>query len=372
MADQPETPKILEELSKGSANAGARTSRQQAKARRRFLLVLGLFTPMLAGVLYLAYQQSLLQENISNISNENDRLTQTLTIQNQQISQLQSQLQDQLEAPPAVVDIDDTVVREVEANLNAEILQLQQQLGDLQSQQNTSEVQTNFDWKLLEAEFLLRLANQKLQLEGDVSSALILLQDADEALVDSGNNSVFAVRQAIAGNLSSLRNTEVVDTEGIYIRLANLVSSVDQIDLLGSMRENFESRRSAESTPVDIGAEADSFIDSTYDFLSSIFVWREWEENPSAMLAPGQESNIKQSLRLMLEQAQYAMVSKDAELYSRSLANSKAWLERYAVTQTAAGQAMLEELNDLSGVNIKPMLPTVEDSLALISQLTPD
>lgn len=180
------------------------------------------------------------------------------------------------------------------------------------------------------------------------------------------------MRQAIAGNLSSLRNTEVVDTEGIYIRLANLVSSVDQIDLLGSMRENFESRRSAESTPVDIGAEADSFIDSTYDFLSSIFVWREWEENPSAMLAPGQESNIKQSLRLMLEQAQYAMVSKDAELYSRSLANSKAWLERYAVTQTAAGQAMLEELNDLSGVNIKPMLPTVEDSLALISQLTPD
>lgn len=372
MADQPETPKILEELSKGSANAGARTSRQQAKARRRFLLVLGLFLPMLAGVLYLAYQQSLLQENINNISSENERLNQTVTSQDVQIAQLQSQLQEQLQASPEPIEIDDSAVREVEANLNAELLQLQQQLTELQNQQASTEVQTNLDWKLLEAEFLLRLANQKLQLEGDIGSALVLLQDADNALVESGNNGVFSVRQAIAGNLSSLRSSEVVDTEGIYIRLSNLVARVDEIDLLGSMRENFESRRSAESAPVDIGADADGFVDSTYEFLSSIFVWREWEENPSAMLAPGQESNIKQSLRLMFEQAQYALVSQDAELYGRSLANAKAWMDRYAVTQTTTGQAMLEELNDLSRIDIKPNLPSIENSLMLINQLTPD
>ncbi len=90
------------------------------------------------------------------------------------------------------------------------------------------------------------------------------------------------------------------------------------------------------------------------------------------MLAPGQESTIKQSLRLMLEQAQYAMASKDTELYLRSLSSSKAWLQRYAVTETAVGLAMLEEINELSSIDISPSLPSLEGSLSSIEQLTPD
>ena len=74
----------------------------------------------------------------------------------------------------------------------------------------------------------------------------------------------------------------------------------------------------------------------------------------------------------MLEQAQYAMVSQDTELYLRSLSNSKAWLERYAVTETAAGQAMIEEIDELSSIEISPSLPPLDSSLTLIGQLTPD
>ncbi|NKB34499.1 MAG: hypothetical protein GKR91_15510 [Pseudomonadales bacterium] len=368
MSDQSETPKILEELSKGSAKASSRTSRQQKKARRRFLLVLAFFVPVFGGVVYVGYQQYLLQQNISSITSENQQLGLTVANQNSLISQLQEQLQ----APPEPVEIDDTAVREVESALNAEISQLQQQLLELQSQQTSAVVQPNLDWKLIEAEFLLRLANQKLQLEADVGSAILLLEDADTTLVESGNNAVFAARQSIANDLSLLRGTEIVDREGIFIRLSNLTNRIDQIDLLGSMRENFENRRSTQSTQVDIGAEPSGFIDSTYDFLSSIFVWREWEENPAAMLAPGQESTIKQSLRLMLEQAQYAMASKDTELYLRSLSSSKAWLQRYAVTETAVGLAMLEEINELSSIDISPSLPSLEGSLSSIEQLTPD
>lgn len=368
MADQPETPKILEELSQGSAKAGSRTSRQQKKARRRFLLVLALFSPVLAGIVYLGYQQYLLQQNISSISTENQQLSQTVANQNALIGQLQEQLQ----APAEPVEIDDSAIREVEAILNAEIATLQQQLMELQSQQATPAAQPNLDWKLLEAEFLVRLANQKLQLESDVASALLLLEDADSALLESGNNAIFSARQSIASDQSRLRSLDVVDREGIYIRLSNLIDQIDQIDLLGSMRENLENRRTVESAPVEIRADTGGFIDSTYDFLSSVFVWREWEENPAAMLAPGQESNIKQSLRLMIEQAQFAMVSQDAELYARSLANSKSWLERYAVTETAVGQAMSTEFDELSAIDISPSLPSLETSLNLIAELTPD
>ena len=370
MADQPETPKILDELSKGSAKAGGRTSRQQKNARRRFMLVLALFVPILGGVVYLGYQQYLQQQSLANLTAENQQLSQTVSSQDSELGQLREQLAE----PTPPVEIDDSAVREIEANLNAEIEQLQQQLVQMQAQAEEAPVaeQVNLDWKILEAEFLLRMANQKLQLEADINSAVLLLEDADESLIESGNNSVLNVRRSVANDLSLLRSTELVDTEGIYIRLSNLSNRVEEIDLLGSMRENFESRRSEDSTPVEIGAGTNSFVDSTYDFLSSIFVWRKWEENPAAMLVPGQETTIKQSLRLMLEQAQYAMFSQDQQLYSRSLANSKAWLERYAVTDTAVGQAMLVELNELGSIDINPSLPSLENSLSLIAQLTQD
>ena len=368
MADQPETPKILEELSKASAKAGSRKSRQQKNARLRFLLVLALFAPVAAGIAYVGYQQYQLQQNISSITTKNQQLSQTVANQNSLISQLQ----EQLAAPLEPFEIDDAAVREVESVLNAEIASLQQQLQELQSQPDIPITQPNLDWKLLEAEFLIRMANQKLQLEGDVTSAVLLLQDADASIVESGNSSVFAVRQSIASDLSLLLGAELVDREGIFITLSNLTNRIDQIDLLGSMRENFENRHNIESVPVEIGAQPNGFIDSTYDFLSSIFVWRKWEEKPAAMLAPAQESAVKQSLHLMLGQAQYAMVTQDRELYRRSLSNSRAWLQRFAVTESAVGQTMLGELNELSRIDVSPSLPNLGNSLSLISQLILD
>ena len=368
MADKPKTPKILEELSQGSAKAGGHSSRQQQNARRRFLVVVALFVPLLGGAVYLGYQQYLLQQSLAKLTNENQQLSQIVSNQNSELSQLR----EEFAAPIPSAEIDDSMVREVEATLNSEIEKLQQQLVQIQTQEPAAAEQVNLDWKILEAEFLMRMANQKLQLEADIKSAILLLEDAEESLIESGNNSVLRLRRSLANDLSMLRGIEVVDTEGIYIRLSNLTNRVEGIDLMGSMRKNFESRRSEESTAVEIKPNASSFVDLTYDFLSSIFVWQKWEENPAATLVPGQETNIKQSLRLTLEQAQYALFSPDQELYSYSLANSKAWLERYAVTDTAVGQTMLTELNELSSININPSLPTLEGSLSLIAQLTQD
>ena len=370
MADKPETPKILDELSKASAKAGGLNSKKQQNARRRFMLVVALFVPILGGVVYLAYQQYLLQQSLANLSNENQQLSQTVSSQNLELGQLR----DQLAAPTPAVAIDDSAVREIEATLNAEIEQLRQQIVQMQAQSAETAIteEVNLDWKILEAEFLMRMANQKLQLEADINSAILLLEDADESLLESDSNSVLSVRRSLANDLSQLRSTDLVDTEGITVRLSNLSNRVEEIDLLGSMRENFESRRIAESTAIGIGADAGSFVDSTFNFLSSIFVWRKWEENPAAMLVPGQETTIKQSLRLVLEQAQYAMISQDQQLYSRSLTNAKAWFERYAVTDSTVGQAMLVELNELSNIDINPSLPSLASSLTLIAQLTQD
>ena len=203
-----------------------------------------------------------------------------------------------------------------------------------------------------------------------MATATAQLERADQALLDSGSANVFAVRQAIATELQQLRNIEELDREGVYLQLDNLLAEMQGIDLLNSMRTDFESRRNAESQPLTLGTDANGYLESSLKFLSSIFVWRKWEETPQAMLAPGQDELIKQNLRLMLEQAQLALLMRDNALYQQAMAKSQNWFQRYAVTDSEQGRAIAASLSQLGGYDINPILPGLSQSLSLINQLT--
>lgn len=368
MTEKAETPKILDEISKSnSAKAGNRTSRKQQKARRRFIIVILILLPIVAGVLFLAYQQLSLQSQLLQFELENKELTDNLEQQSALLRQLE-QVQQQV---PEAVAVDDSTVRELESALLQKIDQLTMQLADLQTQQlQLANNEANQEWKVLEAEYLIGIAAQKLQLEGDIATAIAQLQHADQALLDSGGSNVFAVRQAIASELQQLRNVEVLDREGIYLQLGGLIVEIENIDLLSSMQAEFENRRNAESQPLRLGADANNTLDSTLEFLGSIFVLRKWEETPQAILEPGQDELIKQSLRLMLEQAQLALLMRDNGLYQQAIAKSRDWFQRYAVTDSEQGRALSASLEQLGGYDIDPVLPVLTQSLSLINQLT--
>ena len=366
MTEKSETPKILDEISKSNtAKATSRSTRKQQTARRRFAVVIILLLPIVAGVLFLAYQQISLQSTLAELELENQRLNQNLATQGEQLAQIgQAQL-----VAPEPIEFDDSSVRELESALTSEIDRLTAQLANIQATQLSTSNATDRAWKILEGQYLISIANQKLSLEDDVVTAISQLEIADQALVDSGSSSVFAVRQAIASDLQKLRNIEVLDREGIYLRLDNLLAEMENIDLLNSMRTEFENRRNAESQPLQLGSDANSLLDSSLEFLGSIFVWREWEETPEAMLAPGQDDLIKQNLRLMLEQAQLALLMRDNSLYQQALAKSQDWFQRYAITDSIQGQALTSELSQLRSIDIDPLLPALSQSLSLINQL---
>ena len=367
MEELPETPRILDDIAKSNAAKGKGASpRQQQNARRRFVIVVILFLPILGGVGFLAYQQFQLQDQLAIFQNENQQLTLAIAAQDSQIQQFQQQL----EEPQQPVPVDDSSVQALESSVNRELLTLRQQFAALQSSSSVPEQEPDFGWKILEAEYFLGLANQKLQLEGDRNSAIQLLENADAALLESGNANVFATRQAISNSLTELRDIQPLDREGVYLRIGNLATRAANINLLSSMRENFESRRNAASTSLETGTNSGGIIDSALNFLGSVFVWRDWEDTPEAMLVPGQEAFIKQNLQLMLEQARLALLMRDESLYQSSLADARAWMQRYAVTDTAIGQTILVELDELAAITINPALPGLNQPLRLVRQLS--
>ena len=368
-ASAGDTAKVLDELaSKNKPKSGSKPRRTTSrKTQSPAVLFIVLLLPILAAALYVAYQQFLMRDTVVQLQQANQQLTTTLQNQTVTLSDLEQQLAQQMAAPPQV---DTGPLRETETALRNEIQRLEQQLSRLESQQVSVNAAPDFGWKLEEAAYLVTLASQKLQLEADIAGAISLLQSADVALTESEQPGIFNARQAIADDLTSLQALTPMDRDGLYLRLHALSNSAANINLLTSMRQSFENRRNSDSTPLTVTETENSVVDATLEFLGEVFIWREWDERPEAMLASGQEAVIKQNLSLHFKQAQLALLDRNSVLYERSLQDARTLLERYAVTNSAAGQAVLSELDLVQRIDIDPPLPALEQSIATVRQLT--
>lgn len=359
----PKTAKVLDEIARSTGNKSGNKPARRKKSGSGFLTLLILLLPLLAGIGWLVWQQMQMQQTLTSTAQQNLQLQQTLASQSAEIEALRQRPE------PTPAPDNSAELAQLQEALNSEIRRLQQQLAEVQRRPAAAAATPDFDWKIFEAEYLINMAAQKLRLERDVGSAVTLLEQADAALVAANHAGAFTVREALADDLARLRAIEVFDSQGVYLRIESLVNNVGQLDLLGSMREDFESRLADNSVPVSEPATAPGWLDSTLEFLGDVFVWREWEERPDAILAPGQETLIKLNLRLLLEQAGLALLKQDTQQFRNSLTQAGEWLRRYAVLDSSTGRAIDTELNALLALDINPPLPNLTASLAGIREL---
>jgi uroporphyrin-3 C-methyltransferase len=372
VAEQLETAKVLEEISKKNTAKPRPKAKASSSSGSAYLLVFMGFA-MLAALGFLAYQMRLSSGEFAAVRAENQRLQQVQEQQTRALESFEQQIQQLNLQAQVPASVDDSAIVELRAEIEdqiASIARIANKVNVVESLQQSVVSSPDFEWKIFEADYLLGIANQKLQLESDIFAAVAMMEAADAALVGSGSNRVFAVRQAIANDLTSLQSVDVFDRQGVYLRIGALIEEVENIDLVNSMRENFENNSTNDSTLVQPTPTSNELITSSLEFLSTVFVWRQWDQTPNTILASEQGEFIKQNLKLMLEQSQLALLMKDQTVYAQTLKKSSDWLERYAVMDSTAGRLIASELVILSSTNINPVLPEIGESLALIRQLT--
>ena len=74
---------------------------------------------------------------------------------------------------------------------------------------------------------------------------------------------------------------------------------------------------------------------------------------------------VQQNLRLMLEQAQLALLQRSPGVYTRSLDKAVSWVDEYFQLNETA-QALLVSLRELQQLHVDPELPDISASLALL------
>ena len=124
-------------------------------------------------------------------------------------------------------------LRDAQAKIGA----LEAKLAESQNQQVALEAlyqelaRNRDEWQLAEIEQVLAIAQQQLQLSGNVRAALLALQLAESRLSRADRPQFLPVRRALARDIERLKALPSLDVPGLSLALDRLAASVDALPL---------------------------------------------------------------------------------------------------------------------------------------------
>lgn len=278
-----------------------------------------------------------------NLAEQQQLNRQTIQQQSQFISQLESQLKDQIYS--------------MNLRLNSQAERILQ-LGTA----------SRGDWLLSEAAYLIRLANQRLQVERSTENPLAILENVDTIFVQLNDPELLPVRRALAEDIAALRMAGKVDREGIYLELEAISKAIKQLSIIEPAP--------ASQTPEIVDAATDteqtrSLLDSFQRFsqkLGQLIVVQKRQQPIEPLLTSNEQSIIQNNIFLLVEQAQSALLREEQVIYRASLGKSAALLVRYFQLNSQS-QALIERLNTLSERQIIQDLPDISGSIAAVQTM---
>jgi len=220
------------------------------------------------------------------------------------------------------------------------------------------------DWLLAEAEYLIRLANQRLITERNTKNATALLITADEILRDLDEVGLLAVREALAKSITALRMAPGVDREGLYLKLNALSEQLVRLPLIAPELLDGD-RITVEADSVTDDSWRGQFLKGFYqavDGVSELIRVRRRNAPLEPLLSPEENQFLRHNLGMMLEQAQLALLREEQAVYQVSLAKAKKWLGDYFELNEGASQ-LVEQLSQLEQQNVVQQLPDISGGL---------
>lgn len=211
------------------------------------------------------------------------------------------------------------------------------------------------DWRLAEAEYLLRLANLRLSAMQDINSAQRLLEAADGILREQDDPASFPVRQVLARSLETLRSLTPPDRIGLFLSLGALREQAAQLKPLAPIYEQ-------EQAPV----VADR--------------WQQWWEKISRFvrvdLHAGQDirpllsgqnlAQVRLTLALALEQAQWAVLNASPEVYRQALQQAQDVLAGQFNPEHPQSTALGKRLTELSRQPVALQMPDLSSTVSAL------
>lgn len=345
----------------GGAGSVSRAASDKAGGRGSLAVLWLLVIVLAAAVGYLGWHHWLMASSGDLAARQQvlNRLQQNLSATDDELDELRRDLETRFLQTEQRATVRDEEVRD-------RLREQQAQLNDLSGNGRN-------DWILSEADYLLRLASHRLLVDRDVVVATTLLQSIDQLLQEQDDPQTFRLRQALASDLSALRLVERVDRTGLYLRIDALQQAVAELPLERHLHERgeeleFAGEAGAVQPATTWWQGLTRRVKTAWGHLDDYIRIYRRDQPLQPLLSPDEELYLRLNLRLMLEQAQLALLQQEQGAYEISLNKAQAWLQDYFVDDER-NQRLQDELHDLSQHAVVQVLPDLEDSLNAMRQL---
>ncbi|MEL7560417.1 uroporphyrinogen-III C-methyltransferase [Stutzerimonas chloritidismutans] len=210
-------------------------------------------------------------------------------------------------------------------------------------------------WRLAEAEHLLRMAMLRLSAMQDVNSAESLLAEADLILRKQDDPGAYAARQKLLEGLEALRSLPELDRTGLFLQLGALRGQANQ---LNGLAPEFEAGPGAD------GGQADSRWQRWLNELTR-YVRIDFDSGNSVkpLLAGQSLAQVRLALSLAIEQAQWAVLNGNEEVYQQSLDQAAQLIKDLFSEENGQSRGLRDRIEELKKRQVSVSLPDLAPAL---------
>ena len=304
------------------------------------------------------------QERIGRVERDMVRRLQEVEIREQQLEQQSRLIGDTVRDQQAKAAL-------LEAKL-AESLGQQAQLRQLYVEMARS----RGELMLADVESSIMIAAQQLQLGGNVQSALLALQDAEQVLARSNQPSMIGLRRVLARDIERLKAIPLADFAAAVSRLDSLASVVDRLPMVADATRGTPARPSAESETASspglrglpqrvmrTGALGwDAFIAEMRQLIRVQRV----DQPDALLLSPDQRFFARENLRLQLLNARLNLLARNQSLFRADIARALESLDRWFDGSQASVGAASNSLRQLQAAPLTLEMPSLAETIAAV------
>ncbi|AXK38809.1 uroporphyrinogen-III C-methyltransferase [Crenobacter cavernae] len=219
------------------------------------------------------------------------------------------------------------------------------------------------DWLLSEIEHTLAVASQELQLAGNVSGAIVALENVNSRLDQFDRPQLIALKRAAARDLEALKALPYLDSVGLTVKIDRLMLAVDSLPLaVDNHRLGPAAPRAASPQPATASwwERLTGEIGSSFGELVRI---RRMDKPEALLLSPEQGFFLRENLKLRLLDARLALTQRDGNTWRADLTAANTYVERYFDRDAPSTRQWLSGLAELDNAPLDVKLPDLTASL---------
>ena len=267
----------------------------------------------------------------------------------QSVAKNEQQLRAQLEKMPSAAQLQQG--RELLADVQAEQQLLAQRLETILGASRQ-------DWRLAEAEHLLRMASLRLSALHDTNSAGFLLEAADHILMEQNDPAAFAAREQLARSITALRSGGSLDRTGLFVKLGALYQQANQLTHLAP-----SFTQDAQTPAAQSASHWERWWDSVSHYIRIDF---NASEQVQPLLAGQSLTQVRLALGLALEQAQWAALNGAQAVYQQALQQALDILDAHFSIEDPNVKGLRTQISELSEQKVRQELPDLSTALTTL------